>query len=213
MRVTIIKDLEQGTQAWLNARSGIITASRFKDLMSTARDKKSLGAAARTYMYELLAEKLTGGPLSTVSVKAMQWGHECEAGARSMYSMICDEDVQQVGMVLAVNKSIGCSPDGVVMKGEDIVGGCEIKCPINSSNHVRYTVEGGVPKDYYWQVQGAMWVTGASWWDFVSYDPRMPQGAMLYRHREYHDASAMDALDERSESFINELNRIYSTLS
>jgi hypothetical protein len=56
----IVRDLEQGSQAWLAIRLGIPTASRFKDIVTPAKADKSKSATA--YMYELLAERLTKEP-------------------------------------------------------------------------------------------------------------------------------------------------------
>jgi hypothetical protein len=39
-----------------------------------------------------------------------------------------------------------------------------------------------------------MWVTGRAWWEFVSYDPRMPEPHRLYIQR-----------IERDDAFIAEL--------
>ena len=60
--------------------------------------------------------------------------------------------------------------------GED--GIIEIKCPFNSSNHVRYLLLesqyelNGLKPEYYAQIQGNLLVTGRKWCDFISYDPR-----------------------------------------
>ena len=56
------------------------------------------------------------------------------------------------------------------MVGED--GLVEIKCP-NSSTHVGWLRAKKVPAKHIKQIQCQLWVTGRSWCDFVSYDPRM----------------------------------------
>ena len=71
--------------------------------------------------------------------------------------------------------------------------------------HLQYIHEGGVPKDYYWQVQGLMWVTGRKWWDFCSFDPRMVGNTRLYVYREYADEDAHADLADRAVRFLDQL--------
>jgi len=54
----ITLELEQGTPEWFSARLGIPTASRYKDIVTPARGDKS--KSYMTYLYELLAERMTG---------------------------------------------------------------------------------------------------------------------------------------------------------
>ena len=48
----------QGSEEWLAARLGKVTASRMDDLM--ARTKSGYGAGRSNYMAQLIAERLTG---------------------------------------------------------------------------------------------------------------------------------------------------------
>lgn len=158
-------------------RVGRITASRFHDVMvapksKAAREAGELSASARSYMFELLAETLTGesrdysgdgGPAAT------QWGNRFEPYARTVYADLMNRDVTEPGFVThhTIDR-VGCTPDGLVGQ----VGGLEIKCPYNAENHLRVLIDRALPKQYVAQVQGSLWVTSREWWDFVSYDPR-----------------------------------------
>jgi hypothetical protein len=52
-----IHNVEQGTEEWFRLRLGMPSASKFKDLV-TPKGKPS--ASGEKYMYELLAERLSG---------------------------------------------------------------------------------------------------------------------------------------------------------
>lgn len=170
-------ELVQGTEEWRAARAGKITASRFADVM--AKIKTGEAATRRDYRWELLTERLTGLPCEGYSNRAMEWGTQHEAEAREAYETETGNLVQQAGFILHPDHpTVGCSPDGLV--GDD--GGQEIKCPFSSVVHVQ-TLKGGMPSEHKAQVQGTMWITGRKYWDFVSYDPRMPEHLRLYIER------------------------------
>jgi len=192
--------LVQGTPEWKEARLGKFTASRFAEPMTqpktkAAREAGELSQTARSYMLEVLAEQLTRQEKDTYTTKAMKWGINNEPDARDVYEARTGLEVTEVGFVTHPEEPmIGGSPDGLV--GED--GGIEIKCPFNSSVHLEYMLGGVLPKAHVPQVQGLMWITGRRWWDFVSFDPRIPPklGLALWRLRV-----------ERDEEYIEDLER------
>lgn len=159
-------DVQQGSQAWLDARVGIFTASNFDKLITPKTQKPS--ASMDKYVYEVLAEMVLGRSLQDASSGFMERGTEMEREARAWYEFETDCEVEQVGLLLRDDRRVGCSPDGLV--GED--GGLEIKCP-SAGVHVSYLL-GDAYESYYCQVQGSLWITGRKWWDFVSYCPGFP---------------------------------------
>jgi putative phage-type endonuclease len=187
-------------------RAGKVTASRFCDVM--AKVKVGEAASRRDYRWELLTERLTGLPCEGYTNKAMEWGTAHEPEAREAYEAETGELVEQVGfLMLPEHVAIGASPDGLV----DDEGGCEIKCPFNSVIHVQ-TLKGGMPTMHRAQVQGAMWVTGRKWWDFVSYDPRMPEDLRLYVERIKRDEDYIAELAAEVVRFEAEVSREYAGL-
>jgi putative phage-type endonuclease len=181
-------ELVQGTDEWRAARAGKITASRLCDVM--AKIKTGEAATRRAYRWELLTERLTGLPCESYTNRAMEWGTAHEPEAREAYEAETGNLVEQVGFLLHPDyPMVGCSPDGMI--GKD--GGLEIKCPHSSVVHVQ-TLKGGMPSEHKPQVQGTLWITGRTWWDFVSFDPRMPEGLRLYVER-----------IQRDEAYIAEL--------
>lgn len=194
-------DCEQGSEEWLAARAGVVTASNFSKVLASGRGGGE-SKIRRGYMVQLLAERLTGLPQETFTNAAMQWGTEHEPQARALYELLTDEEVIQVGLCLMTD-DVGASPDGLI--GD--CGGVEIKCP-NTTTHIETILSGKMPPEHRPQVQGCMYVTGRDWWDFVSFDPRMPTDKQLFTVRVERDAEYISKLDEAVQEFLRELNEL-----
>jgi len=164
--------MEQGSIEWFQERAGKATASRFKDIIATIKSGEA--AVRRNYKAQLVVERLTGVAQETYTNAAMQYGTETEPLARIAYEFRTDNKVSEVGFIQHKELLAGCSPDGLI--GTD--GGVEIKCPFQSAVHIE-TLLNGMPKEHMAQIQGTLWITGRSWWDFVSFDPRLPAHLQL----------------------------------
>lgn len=198
--------MEQGTLEWRAARAGHATASRFADVMA----KVKLGEAKtrQDYRWELVTERLSGIPLEQYQSKAMRRGNELEPEARAAYEAETGVLVRKVGFLNHPEVQwCGASPDGLI----DDDGGLEIKCPDNPVIHVQ-TIHGGMPDEHRPQVQGGMWVTGRKWWDFVSYDPRMPEDLQLYVQRVKRDDAYIEKLAAEVGVFLGEVERQHAGL-
>jgi len=200
-------DVEQGTDEWLAARAGRITASNFGKVLASGPSGGGESKTRRSYMVQLLAERLTGLPTNSYANAAMQWGTEHEPQARAMYELLTGDDVVQVGMAL-LNDDVGASPDGLV-RGD---GGLEIKCP-NTTTHIETILSGKMPPEHRPQVQGCMYVTGRDWWDFVSFDPRMPPERQMFVARVARDDEYIAKLAEAVQEFLRELNELHGRLA
>ncbi|CAN7305118.1 YqaJ viral recombinase family protein [Phenylobacterium sp. LjRoot164] len=197
----------QGTPEWLAARVGKVTASRVADV--TARTKTGWGASRANYMAELVAERLTGAHAERFTNAAMQWGTDKEPDARAAYVFMRDLDVIEVGFVAhpTIEQS-GASPDGLV--GAD--GLVEIKCP-NTATHIETLLSQSVPEKYVTQMQWQMACTGRAWCDFVSFDPRMPEGRLrMFVQRVERDDSLIATLEGDVASFLAELDAKVASL-
>ena len=161
----IILDIEQGTDEWLKARSAIPTASMFSSII-TSTGKAS--TSSKTYMNQLLAEHIAGGPVDAwEGNKFTSIGTEREPESRALYSLITDNDVNEVGFVFKDDKKlVGCSPDGLV--GDN--GLVEFKNP-KASTLIGYKLANKIPAGYIPQIQGQLWVTGRDWCEFMAYHP------------------------------------------
>jgi hypothetical protein len=206
---------EQRTHAWLMARLGHATGSRFKDVIARkkpteAQQKKNLPGdfmKVRTdYLVELAVERITGEPTQHFVNSYMQWGIDKEPVAKARYMEHTGHEVEEVGFIRHPDLHAGVSPDGLV----PLEGAIEIKCP-SSANHLA-TLREGMPDDHMAQVQGCMWVTGAAWLDFISFDPRFPRGLDLYVQRIHRDEKFISALEAEVRLFLAELDEITASL-
>lgn len=200
----IIHNFEQGSKDWLDIRLGKITASRFKDVLTSPKAKKDadkLSDTAYSYMLELIAEELTGKQKELYGA-ALEWGSEQEKHAREAYEFYSENKVDEVGFIEHECGIVGVSPDGLI--GED--GGVEIKCPYDTKNHLRTVLSCEVPKEHIPQIQGCMWVSKRKWWDFISYDPRIEdQNIALFVKRVYRDEEYIQNMEEKVLKFAEKL--------
>lgn len=159
----------QGSYEWMQARSGIPTASEF-DALITPKFKIRTGEMPRTYLAKKVAEYWQDGPLPSFNTVDMDIGQILEERAKPWYELETGQAITNVGLCLTDDGRVGCSPDGLL--GDD--GGIEIKCPALHT-HVKYLLDGEVPDEYQLQVHGSMYVTGRQWWQFLSYASRFPK--------------------------------------
>jgi len=157
----VIKDIEQGSQEWLQMRLGVATASNFdKIITSTGVESKAL----KDYAFELASDSLLTEPEVGFQSEAMIRGNKLEEEARSYYSFVTDNKVEEVTFIKKDN--IGYSPDGLI--GDN--GLIEIKCPLKK-NHLKYLIDNKLPTKYKAQVQGGLYISQREYCDFVSYHP------------------------------------------
>lgn len=191
--------MEQGSEAWLLARAGKVTASRVADLM--ARTKTGYGASRANYLAELVAERLTGQPAARFLNDAMRWGTDQEPNARAAYAFAYGVEIEETGLVMhPCIADFGASPDGLV--GTE--GLIEIKCP-NTATHIDTLLSKAVPQKYVLQMQTQMACTGRGWCDFISYDPRMPAEMQMWVQRVPRDDVLIGEIEAETVKFLGEL--------
>lgn len=199
--------IEQGSEAWRQARLGKVTASRVADVI--ARTKNGWGASRANYMAELLVERLTGVAAEGYTNAAMQWGTETEPQARVTYETMRECDVEPAGFVIHPDIGMcGASPDGYV--GTD--GLVEIKCPM-SATHIETLLGDAVPAKYIAQMQFQLACTGRQWCDWGSFDPRLPASMRLFVKRVPRDDKYIAELEKNIIEFLSELDGKVTALS
>jgi hypothetical protein len=159
----IIKNIDQGSDEWIQLRLGVATASNF-DKIITAGGKQS--TTLEKYALQLATDKMLTTPEPSYKNEAMIRGTELEPLARETYQEETFNIVEQITMFLSDCGNFGYSPDGLV--GDD--GLIEIKCP-KATTHFQYIIDNKAPADYWQQLQGGLWLSGRKWIDFVSYHP------------------------------------------
>lgn len=196
----------QGSEQWFAERAGKVTASRISDVM--AKTKTGPSALRKNYAAELALERITGQKAERFVSVPMAWGIENEPFARAAYEVQTGEMVEEVGFIdHPLVKRTGASPDGLV--GKD--GLCEIKCG-NTATHVGWAIAGKVPPEHVLQMQWQMACTGREWNDFVSFDPRMPDGQQLFIRRLWRDDKAIAEIVEAVIFFDHEVEEITKSI-
>ncbi len=172
MTITIHRDIEQGTEAWIEVRRGILTASEMK-LIITPTLKVADNDNVRTHLYELLAQRITRYVEPHYQSYDMERGTFEEEHARSKYAANY-APVEEVGFITndKLGFPIGCSPDGLV--GDD--GQIECKSRLQKLQMkllIECAATGTIPAENLIQVQSALFVTERKWLDYISYSGGM----------------------------------------
>ena len=167
--ITYHRDLLQGSDQWLQARCGLLTASEMK-LIITPTLKVAANDKSTAHLYELLAQRITGYVEPHYISDDMLRGQVDEIEARLLYAKHY-APVEEVGFVTndEWGFTLGCSPDGLV--GDDGM----IECKSRRQKFQAATIiNNEVPDEYKIQIQTALLVTGRAWCDFISYCGGMP---------------------------------------
>jgi len=193
MTLTTYKDLEQGSEQWLQARCGLLTASTIGQLITPKTIKAAANDTSRSLVAHLVAERITGRVEDTYSGGAMERGTLDEPHARAKY-VEHYAPVTEVGFIVLEEPSykVGYSPDGLV--NDD--GLIEIKSRVPKI-HLKTILADEVPLEYVPQCQTALFVTGRDWIDFISYCSGMP----LFVKRMFPDPLWQAAILETAQQF------------
>lgn len=165
----IIHQSPQGSEDWLRARAGKITASMFKVARSKLKKTGEPTEAALNYAFKVAVEAISGLPMDEgFETWQMRRGHDLEPEARDLYSIRTGNTVEVAGFVTTDCETYGASADGLVAEE----GGIEIKCLV-SPERIREAILNHDITEWIDQVQGGMWITGRKWWDFIIYCPAL----------------------------------------
>jgi putative phage-type endonuclease len=164
-------ELEQGTEAWLEARRGIVTASVVGKLITARTLKVASNDESRGLTAQLVAERITGWSDPTYFNGDMQRGHDIEPIARDWYAERNGVKVDEIGFMVRDDWGfkIGYSPDGMV--GTD--GLIEVKAP-RAKTHLTTHLSGEVPAYHMAQIQCGLLVADRCYCDFISFYAGMP---------------------------------------
>jgi len=159
-----ILNVTQGSKEWLNAKAGVITGTRLKEVMGTKNAREKI---LNKIVSERLTETLEEGYIS----QSMQRGIDEESFSLKEYSKRTGKKINDYGLCLHDDYDwIGLSPDALQ---PDFTHAVESKSP-NSDTHVGYLRSKKVPKEYHWQVVHYFVVNPKlKTLDFISYDARI----------------------------------------
>lgn len=220
------RHIEQGTEEWDKIRCGRFTSSEFHKLMKcgfremtaaelkarpktgkgskTTRmpDPSKMGDDGMNYIYQKVAETLTGHPKQDSYAYPLVWGREQEEFAVDFFTQKTGLLCESVGFI-PWSDHAGGSPDRFV--GDD--AGLEIKCPFYSEHQVKYLMlndrfdlKRNHP-DYYWQIVTLMLFTNRKRWHFCTFDGRMKSD----KHKMAHLIITWDQVEEDIDAITKAL--------
>lgn len=193
---------DQRSPDWFAARVGRLTGTCAADMLATIKSGEA--AARRDLRLRILCERLTGQSQEDGYVNAvMQRGIDMEPAALAAYEAITGEMAQRVGFLSHDVHSAGCSPDGYLGEFDGIVS---LKCP-KSATHLRYLRAGVMPPDYVPQMLHELWISGARFYDFLSFDDRFPVELQTFYVRVTRDSAAVEAYEKKAVAFLDEVAR------
>ena len=154
MSITYHADLIQGSEEWMAARCGLLTASEMS-LIITPTLKAASNEKERTHLYELLAQRITQYVEPRYVSDDMLRGQEDEIDALIAYEKN-HAAIERVGFVTndKWGFTIGYSPDALA--GDDGLVECKSR---RAKYQVQTIVEGKVPAEYMIQLQTGLLVT------------------------------------------------------
>lgn len=197
MTIKIHRDLIQGSDEWLDARKGILTASEMK-LCLTPTLKQADNEKLRSHVWEIAAQRITDYVEPTYIGDDMIRGWSDEVLARAKYEEVTGRTVDEVGFITndKWGFTIGYSPDGCV--GTD--GGIECKSrrqKFQVQTIVEWHRDKVIPTDYLLQVQTGLLVAEWEWLDLVSYSGGLHMPIM----RVYPDPKVQEAIVQAASVF------------
>lgn len=210
MSVTYHRDLIQGTDAWIEARRGLMTASEM-NLVLTPKLAIANNEKVRLHVYELLAQRITGYVEPRFISDDMLRGQEDEQLALSRYH----QEVAEVSYCGFITNdkwgfTLGYSPDGLV--GDN--GLVEAKSRMQKHQmaticqHVHGVEATTIPGDFLLQCQAGMLIAERKWLDFISYCGGLPMVVIrIFSNDKVQDA-IVEACAAFEESIANQ-RRIY----
>lgn len=191
MTITYHPELIQGSDEWLAARCGLITASAVNAIL-TPTLKVAKNEKTRMHVYELLSQRITKYVEPQYVSDAMLRGLSDEIYARALYSEKY-APVTETGFITndEFGFIIGYSPDGLV--GDD--GLIEVKSRMQKYQ-TQTIIEDECPAEYMLQIQTGLLVSKRKWCDYVSWCGGMPMFVKrVYPQHEYMDAIVAAATD------------------
>lgn len=199
MTIKYHDDLIQGSDEWLSARCGLLTASEMK-LILTPTLKLANNEKTRAHVYEIAAQRINKYVEPSYINDDMLRGMSDEPIARALYEQHY-ELVDTCGFITSDDHgcTIGYSPDGLV--GDD--GLIEIKSRRQKAQFETISND-EVPDEYMMQLQTGLLVTGRKWIDFISYCGGMP----MYVKRVEPDAEMQAAIKEAAASFKEKVQEV-----
>lgn len=202
--ITIYREIEQRTDAWLEIKRAKASGSGVKPIFSSRTP-----APRVTYAMTLIAQAEHRHPLKYEHgylSKAVQWGQDMEPMAIEAFEKKHLKMVEEAGWVESKDPKLkgrhGCSPDGII----DIWSWIEVKC-LATQNHLKAILDNKVPTEYMPQIIN-YFVTNIDLKVvyFILFDPRVRLEHLRLHVIEVKKEDIADKIDEGYEKIIEFLD-------
>lgn len=196
----IFNTAPQGSPDWLQARVGVITASRFCDALDlTAKGVPT--AKHMIYAWDIARQRAGGSVPEIYQNAAMRTGQEQEPFARQAYEAKTGAFVEEVGFAYTDDRKFGVSVDGLI----DDDGVFECKTMVSSATLFKAVVDRDI-SEYRQQCVGAMWLLHRKWCDLTLWAPDLPRPLFIERiQRDDNEIFELEAGLIKFERLVSEL--------
>lgn len=202
MTITYHAEVLQGSDEWAELRTGILTASEMK-LIVTPTLKVADNEKVRAHLWELLAQRISNYVEPTFYGDDMLRGHMDEEEARKLYARHF-EPVEEIGFVTNDDHgfTLGYSPDGMIRKRTAAIECKSRRQKYQVQTIVEHHLTGAIPADYMMQCHSALLIADLTFIDLVSYSGGLPMTTM----RVHPDEKIRNAIIEAAGEFERKLN-------
>tara|TARA_A100001037_G_scaffold278184_1_gene278910 strand:+ start:1753 stop:2412 length:660 start_codon:yes stop_codon:yes gene_type:complete len=189
------------------ARLGKVTGSRVNDIMPSLKTG-AYSRSRRTYMLQLIAQRLTGRARQSFQTSAMKRGSDLEPEAKQAYEIATGNLVTDTEFVEhPIIDMFGASPDGLVEDKNILI---EIKC-MGDERHLDFLLTGEIPLQYQHQMIAQCACTGVPECDFVAYHDEFPKGKEIGIKRFVPTAAEILIVEEEVIFFLEEAEKLEKT--
>lgn len=166
-------DIIQGTDEWLRLKHGVLSASTFKNIITTKTLKLSAAAATKVFYDDILSQRIDPTLQDNYMSYDMMRGHDDEPYAIQQYEKEYETQTKNCGFIInrSLGFDLGFSPDSLV--GDD--GFVEVKSKVPKLqiktilDHICGRQKTLIPDEHMMQVQAGLFVTQRDWCDFISF--------------------------------------------
>jgi len=208
--IKIHRDLLQGTDEWLEARRGLLTASEMKRLLTPAKLELANNDDVRSHVYNIAAQRVLKHIEPSYESYDMMRGNIEEAAAAQFYNKHFQE-LESVGFITndKWGFTLGYSPDGLTTSG---LGQIEVKSR-NQQLQFKTIVDGEVPKEFMIQLQTGLLVSERVWVDFISYSGGMPMWVKHVEPIKEYQVAILDAAEKFEEKVYQMMQKYKDRLA
>lgn len=164
--------VEQGSDAWKSLRVGRMTGSNASAIATG-------GKGLETYIWKIMSDLHATEQVEVDSYTNahMERGTRLEPQARSLYELLYNVKVDQVGFIEDESGFWGTSPDGLISDDTLI----EIKCHDNPQ-HFKLLVRGAeaIDPSYIWQIQMNLLITRRKIAKYIAFNPNFKQSLLVF---------------------------------